>query len=221
MSFYMISNVFIWLCSLVSFILGAVLFFRPDKPLFCKMITMAVGCIAFGRIFQVLRISIAPDTMSGFQLGFLGVIGSLVFLFAVNYCIIDKAVDDHSPKKLKYRLVPIAFPVLAVAVYVLFILSSKADLIVKVCGGVLTAFVIQSVYFNAKHLFLPGKDTEIIRGLRMYNALALLYAYLCIAEMIMLSRGSYFMNLVLSFIIGIIVILLVPAVLKGVKKWKT
>ncbi|MEE3427884.1 MAG: hypothetical protein VZQ55_02750 [Ruminococcus sp.] len=220
MNIYMISNTFIWICSLVSFIVGAIMFFKPSKPLFAKMITMAIGCIAFGRIFQVVRLMTDSEALKKFQLGFLGVIGSLVFLFAVNFCIVDKAVDDRSPKNQKYRFIPIVFPILAAAFYMIFIGFADVNLIVKICGAVLTLFVVQSIYFNAKHIFFPDLETGVLGALKPYNILALIYAYLCLAEIIALSGDYYILDLALSFVMGIVIILLIPAVAKGVKKWK-
>ena len=45
------------------------------------MITLAVGTMAFGRLYQVVRLLTGGEVVEKFQLGTLGVIGSLLFYY--------------------------------------------------------------------------------------------------------------------------------------------
>lgn len=60
------------------------------------MIVPSVGCIFFGRLYQVVRLLTGGDIANEFQLGILGVIGSLMFFFSANFGAMDSLADDGS-----------------------------------------------------------------------------------------------------------------------------
>lgn len=215
----MVANIIVLAGSLAGFILGIILFMNPNKPLFAKMITLAIGCVAYGRCFQIVRMLTSAKVTTEFQLGFLGVIGSLIFLFSVNFGLLDKTVDDKSKKNRAYRLIPIAAPLAALVLYLVFLGFADTNALTKIVGAALTFFAVQSSYFNLKHLIFPDKNGGVLSGLRVYNLLALVYSFLCIFEMIALSRGNLAINLVISVVMGIVVFLMIPTAIKGVKRW--
>ena len=76
---YLIANIIVCVCALAGFIYGGIRFFRPGKALYAQMITLSLGCIAFGRMFNIVRLLTDGNLTDHFQLGFLGLIGSLMF----------------------------------------------------------------------------------------------------------------------------------------------
>ena len=185
------------------------------------MITLSVGCMAFGRLYQVVRLITIGDILEHFQLGVLGVIGSLLFLFSANYGAMDSLADDGSKEFTKYRLIPLAAPISAIAVYVIYFLLSDFPLLVKVVSGIITLFAAGASYYNLKHLIFPDVDYGVINCVKTYNLLALIFEYLCIAEMIANSCGSEIAVLVISIFMGAVLIAIVPTVERGNKKWTT
>ena len=69
---FLIANIITCVCALVGFIYGIVKFFKPKKAVYAQMITLSVGCMAFGRLYQVVRLLTEGDITDSFQLGILG-----------------------------------------------------------------------------------------------------------------------------------------------------
>ena len=186
------------------------------------MITFSVGCMAFGRLYQVVRLLTIGDILENFQLGVFGIIGSLLFLFSANYGIMDSLADDGDRKYAKYRIIPLAAPCVIISLYVFFFWMSECPLIFRIIAGVITVVAGGASYFNLKHLIYPDVDFGVINCLKEYNALALVFELLCIAEMIANSRGSEIATLIIGVLIGIVllVIILVPFIIKRVRAFK-
>lgn len=183
------------------------------------MITLAVGCMAFGRLYQVVRLLTGGSIIDEFQLGFLGVIGSLLFFFSANFGLMDSIADDGSKQYLKYRIIPVAAPVAATALYLIFVLFADMPEIIKIMGAVITLFAVQSSYYNLKHLIFPDVDYGVIKCLKTYNFLTLLYSLMCITEVIAIGRNNEIAVLVTDVIIGALTLAVVPSVERGIKKW--
>lgn len=185
------------------------------------MIALAVGCVAFGRLYQVVRLVTGGDMFNGFQLGVFGVIGSLLFLFSANFGTMDSLADDRSKKFIKYRIIAFAAPVVALILYILFIFFTDLPRSVKVASALVTVFVMQASYFHLKHLIFPDVDFGVIKCLKPYNLLALIYTFLCLAEMIVIGLGNEIGILIAGVLIGAVQIGVVISVEKGMKKWIT
>ncbi len=217
----LITNIFTCVCAFIGFVYGIIKFFNPKKAVYSQMITLAVGCMAFGRLYQTVRLLTGGSINNVFQLGVLGVIGSLMFLFSANYGAMDSIADDGSKKFGKYRIIPIAAPIAITALYLIFICFASLPMLTKVVGGLVALFAVQSSYYNLKHLIFPDVDFGIINCIKLYNLLALIYSFLCIAELIALSREREIATLIIGVFMGIVLLALVPALERGMKKWTT
>jgi hypothetical protein len=219
LNFYLIANIITCVCAFTGFVYGIVKFFRPRKAVYAQMITFAVGCMAFGRLYQVVRLLTGGSIIDEFQLGFLGVIGSLVFFFSANFGLMDSLADDGSKQYLKYRIIPVAAPAAATALYLIFVLFADIPKIIKIIGAVITLFAAQSSYYNLKHLIFPDVDYGVINCLKTYNLLTLLYSIMCITEIIAIGRNNEIAIIVTGIIIGALILAIVPSVERGIKKW--
>ena len=74
------------------------------------MITLAVGCMTFAKLYQAVRILTSGDILNEFQLGVIGVIGSLLFIFSANFGLMDSLADDGSKEYFRYRIIPLVAP---------------------------------------------------------------------------------------------------------------
>ena len=108
MKLILIANIVACVCAFAGFIYGSIKFFKPKKAVYPQMITLAAGCLAFGRLYQAVRLLTGGDIFGEFQLGVFGVIGSLVFLFSANYGAMDSLADDKSKAFRKYRIISLA-----------------------------------------------------------------------------------------------------------------
>lgn len=221
MSLVLIANIVACGCAFIGFVYGVLKFFRPKKAVYAQMITLSVGCMALGRLYQVVRLLTVGDIFVRFQLGILGVIGSLLFLFSANFGMMDSLADDGSKKYSKYRIIPLAAPAVYIAAYLVFFLFSDCEPLVKIAAGILTVFVSGSSYFNLKHLIFPDVDFGVIKSLKLYNILALAFAALCVIEMIAVSRGSDAGILITSVLFGLTLLAITPTVERGIKRWTT
>ena len=183
------------------------------------MIALAVGCVAFGRLYQVVRLLTGGDMTSGFQLGVFGVIGSLLFLFSANFGAMDSLADDKSGEFIKYRLIALVAPVAALVLDILFVGLTDLPRSVKIASALVTVFVMQASYFHLKHLIFPDVDFGIIKCLKPYNLLALLYTFLCMAEMVVIGLNNEIGILIVGAMIGAVLIGIVISVERGINKW--
>ena len=221
MKTYLIANSITFVCAIAGFIYGGVCFFKPKKAGYAQMITLAVGCMAFGRLYQIVRILTVGDFLNRFQLGVLGVIGSLVFIFSANFGLMDRIGDDGSKRYLRYRLIPLAAPLSAVGIYLLVFPFSDQPKLVKIMAGVITFFVMEASYFNLKHLIFPDAAFGIVKFLKPYNLLALIYTASIFAECVAMSRSNEVLTLICCCVTGLVTAAIIPTVVRGIAKWKT
>ena len=219
MTLILISNIITCVCAFAGFIYGIIKFFKPKKAVYTQMIALAAGCAAFGRLYQVVRLLTGGDMYNGFQLGVFGVIGSLLFLFSANFGAMDSLADDKSKKFLKYRLIAISAPAAALILYILFILFTELPKSVKIASALVTLFVMAASYFHLKHLIFPDVDFGVIKCLKPYNLLALIYTFLCLSEMIVIGLDSEIGILIAGVLIGAAQIGIVISAERGIKKW--
>ena len=99
----MIANIIGFVCALFGFIYGGIKFFRPRQALYAQMITLALGCNAFGRLYYIVRLLTSGFITGSIQLGFFGIVGSFMFFFSSNFGTLDSLLDDRSKEFRKYR----------------------------------------------------------------------------------------------------------------------
>ncbi|MCR5586383.1 MAG: hypothetical protein K6F77_02505 [Lachnospiraceae bacterium] len=219
MDLYLIANIFTLVCALIGFIWGGILFLHPRKALYAQMITLALGCIAFGRLFNVIRLLTGGSITERFQLGFFGMVGSLMFFISSNYGAIDSLIDDGTKKFKKYRAISIIAPCVAIILYLVLFIAAGEPKLWKILGGILTAFIVFSSYFHLKHIVFPDVEFGIVKFLRPFNAVALLYDIAILVECSAMGRENNKVMIVSTFITGVFTALLMPMVVRGVRKW--
>jgi hypothetical protein len=218
---YLIANIIGFVCALFGFIYGGLRFFRPRQALYAQMITLALGCCAFGRLFYIVRLLSSGYITGSVQLGFFGVVGSFMFFFSSNFGTLDSLLDDGSKGFRKYRLIPLIAPAVFAAMYVVLFLFADVSLMWKILGAVLTGFAALSTYFNLKHLIFPDVDFGVVKCLRPYNFLVLIYSLAIFGECVGLSRDLALVTLICCIVSGIISAAMMPSIVRGLKKWRT
>lgn len=219
MNFLLVANIIVCVGAFFGFIYGGILFFRPKRALYAQMITLAMGVIGFGRLFLIFRIVTGGEITESFQLGFIGMFASFLFFFSANYGAVDSLIDDSIKRSTWSKVVTFLAPVIAIALYLIFFIFQEASLMWRIFGGALTAIIALSTYFNLKHLLSPDVDKGVITCLRPYNLLALIYAASVLVECIGLSGGNDVLAFVAGLVSAISIILIIPLIERGVKKW--
>lgn len=216
---YLILSIILTVCAAIGFGYGLFRFFRDDEALYIRMIVFAVGCAMLGRLFETLQLLVSGSIGSGFHVDMLGVAGSFLFLFSANYGQMDSIVDDKSKAFLKTRLISIAAPAVVVAMWLLTVKAAGFNR-TTVAYGVEAILIAQAAYFHLKHVIIKDVDFGLIRAIRNYNLLALVYAFLCMAEMLVKTVNLPAAFFVIVYILQCGVMLaFVPVLERGVKKW--
>lgn len=209
------------ICALFGFVYGLIRFFRKRTALYARMIVFGIGCAMMGRLFETLQLFIRGEIHNGFHIGVLGVVGSFLFFFTSNYGQMDSLVDDGSKTFTKYRLTACIAPLVVIAIYVYYftLVGFGENAIVR---AVETAVIAFASYYHLKHLIIRDVDYGVIHSIRMYNLLALIYALLCMAEMLISTVPvSDIFVIILYGLLCLLMLIFVPVLERGVKKWTT
>ena len=219
LNIFILPNQMVFACSIIGFIYGIRHLVKGKKAIFPKMVTGAIGCIALGRLYQLVRLATGGKIEGEFQLGILGVIGGLMFFFSANFGLMDSIADDGALKLKKYRIIAFSAPVLSLTIYLLFVFFTDTIMPFKLLAGIATLFIMPTSYFNLKHLLLPDVENGVIRCLRRYNLLVLIFCFLTECEMIALINRFVVFEWVNSVIMGLVLLWILPSVKKGMDKW--
>ena len=221
MTLYSLANIIACIGAFAGFFYGAFHFFRPRKAVYAQMITLAVGCMALGRLYQAIRITTTGDFSSRFHLGVLGIFGALMFLFSANFGAIDGLLDDRSKKDQKYRIISLSAPAMVMILYFALFLFSDQQKLVKLLAFLVCCLIACTSYYNLKHFIFPDVEYGVIRCLRTYNLLAMGFEFLCLAEIIAQSRDWAVVTLMIGILTAIILPMIVISVERGYRKWLT
>lgn len=218
MDLYLFANIIVCVFAFAALIYGATEFIKPKKALYGKMITLAMLCIVFSRLSNIVRIVTQGNLYDSFQLGFLGGIGSFLFFFSSNFGTIDSMADDGSREYLKYRLIGLIAPVVTICVYFILFWVGDVSVLWKVQGGMLMVCVAPCSYYHLKHLILPDVDFGIVKSLRPYNFFALMYMISSVMECIALKDQNEILTLISCILSGVFVLTMMVLTVNGLKK---
>ena len=130
-------------------------------------------------------------------------------------------MDDRSKQYRTTRLISFAAPVVVLAIWCV-ITAANGFNGSTIAQGIVTLFIAQASYFHLKHLIIKDVDYGLIRSIRSYNLLALVYALLCMLEMLTKSFNLPAACVVIIYVLQCAVMLaFVPELERGVKKWTT
>lgn len=205
----------------IGFAYGLYRFFRDESALYVRMIIFGVGCAMLGRLFETLLILVNGSLKNGFHVGMLGIIGSFLFLFSANFGQMDSIVDDGSAKYRKTRLISLAAPLVIMGIWIVIAVTKGVDE-TTIPLGVETLFIALASYYHLKHLIIEDVSFGLIKAIRSYNLLSLVYAVLCMTEMFVKSFNiPAFATLIVNVLQCVVLLVFVPVLERGVKKWTT
>ena len=211
-------NLLIFLCSLFGTVYGLKEFFKKKKALYLKLITCGIMSLMLARLYQVIFIVAHGDLNKGFHIGILGIIGSFMFFFSANFVQMDGLVDDKTKAFRKTRLISLAAPVMILVLYLVFFMKTD-NTELRIVWGVVAFFIMQCAYYSFKHIIIYDVDFGIIKSLRKYNLLSLIYAFLIMLEAIGLYTEIKPLYIASCIGTGIIAVTLLPVLKGGVEKW--
>lgn len=207
-----------FLCSGFAFVFGAVNYFKKKVGLYAQLITCSMGCFAAAYLFEVIQIYVTGKIQSGFQVGSLGLIGGMAFLFTASYGQMDGLVDDKTKSFAKYRFIALAAPIAVLAVYLPSLFGTVGTQ-TKIVTLVQFAFIGPAAYYNFKHVIIPDVDLGIIRSIRGYNITALILELLITAELAAINIGNGILMVIFAAAVSATFIVIIPVLKSGMQKW--
>ncbi len=200
----------ITLCAaLIAVLFGLATAFQAKTPLFYKIVVYGFCCYLLSAVYDALFF-LFFGCVTVFHAGYLGYAGTFFFLFSSYFGALDRLADGHEPRYRNYRLAAFA-P--SAAILILSILAVR-----RVALVLILIPVAATAYYACKHLILPDVEMGIIRVMRPYNALILLFCLIqpfAVCGLLQSANVSLFVVIVN----GILVAAAVPVARIGVRKW--
>ena len=126
--------------------------------------------------------------------------------------------DDGSKQFRKTRIIALIAPIVMIAMW--GVLASKGFTAKTAIIGIETLIIAMAAYYHLKHIIIKDVDFGLIRVIRNYNILALVYAFLCMAEILIKSFNLSFVFVIIVYVLQCAVMLaFVPVLERGVNKW--
>ena len=210
-------DIALMICALSGLVLGFDCL-RPKKPLYSAMIVMGLGCFAIGKAYTLTRQITGLETSGIFHVGILGIVGAFAFFFSSNFGQIDSLVDDGSRKNMIYRIIPITASTVIIGIYAVILLS-PASAAEKIADGLAALAASAAGYYHLKHLLIPDVDYGIVRCLRGYNALALVFCFGAMTELTASAYSCEWLRTTACVVESVILVLIVPIMKRGVRNW--
>lgn len=214
---YMYLSLALTISAGIGFVYGLFRFFRNESALYIRMIVFGVGCAMLGRLFATLLYLVNGELFPGFNVGMLGIIGSFLFFFSANFGQMDSVVDDGSPKFRKARIIALAAPLTVVILWcIIFAVYGFNETTISV--GIEALFLAMASYYHLKHLIIEDVGSGLVKSIRSYNLLALVYAALCLSEVLV---EGFVLPLIVTILECAVLIAFIPVLERGMKKWTT
>lgn len=204
-SFLLIGNIIV---SALACVYGFWTCIRPLTPLFYKIIVYAFGSYFLSSAYSLLFRALGGDAM-GFHAGYMGYVGTFFFLFSSYFGALDRLADDQNTVNRKYRFLAL-FP----AVLILIMAGNifKLILLMPIAG---------TAYFACKHMLLPDIEMGIIRVLRPYNVIILMF---CLnqpftIDFLLRNEPAGMIYLFAKVFNMLLIASALPLAYRGVQKW--
>ena len=213
-------NAFVCLSALIGFFLGAYFARKRKLPMYYRMVTIAIGCAALGRLYNIAVIVCDGKLPKTFNTGMLAAVGCFMFILSANYDEMDSLCDMSDPGNKHLRLYAFAAPLVLAVCAAIFLFMSSISLVLKGTYSVEILFIMLASYFNFKHLIAHDVDLGVIKSLRLYNLLALLLEMLYTAEIMLDAFGAVKAKSLVYLLMCICLATITPVLKSGIMKWK-
>jgi hypothetical protein len=184
------------------------------------MITIAIGCFTLGRLYAIVIPASGGQLEMTFRADFLALIGCFLFFFCANFGQMDSLCDMENKTNRKIRWYALLAPVLMFVVAILVLFVSKQALSYRITATAVIISIMLASYFNYKHLLIIDVENGIIGSIRGYNLMALLLEIICALALVFDSFGFEYPNSVLYVLLLVCIVLIIPALKRGIGRWK-
>ena len=206
------------LLSIVALVYGSYVMMTRKHPLYFQLSMASVGCLVLGYLFDVCDYLVNGYHGDGYMIGYLGSIGSFLFLLAAGVGYMDGIMDDGSAPMKKCRRIAWIGPLVAVAFWVVNMISEES-LKIKIVYTLVWIPSTFSVYYNLKHAILPDMGFGFVKAIRPFNIAAVCFTCLHWIHLTLWCYCDWIPLLVSGIIFGTSAIVMIVMSDKGVKRW--
>lgn len=210
----------VFLCAIAALIFSAVKMLFKKTALYFKLIFGAVFCHMLGYVYDICEYYTQGSLSEGFTIGYLGCIGSFLFLLTANLGYMDGILDDKKSTSKRIRFLALLAPLAALLLLI-------PNFFAEVPMGTKAFYVITwipaffSTYFNLKHAIIPDMDFGFVKAIRPFNVVALLFSLL---QLLHLTLWNFCVQawvplLISGILLGSSSIVMIVLAQKGVEKW--
>ena len=206
------------LLSIVALIYGVCMMILRKTPLYFQLSMASVGCLLLGYLFDVCDYVVNGYHGDGYMIGYLGSIGSFLFLLAASVGYMDGIMDDGSAQIKKCRWIAWIGPLVAVALWGLNMFSEES-LKIKIVYTLVWIPATFSVYYNLKHAILPDMGFGFVKAIRPFNIAAVCFTCLQLIHLTLWCFCDWIPLVISGIVFGSSCIVMVVMADRGVKKW--
>ena len=203
----------------VALIYGIYMSVTRKLPLYFQLSIATVACLLLGYVFDVCEYVVNGFVGETYIVGYLGSIGSFLFLLTASLGYMDGIIDDRTHRMKKFRYMALIAPLLAVALWIPNILAADITVLTKVMYSILWTPAIFSSYFNLKHAIIPDMGFGFVKAIRPFNVAALAFTFLQLIHLTLWNYCDWIPLMISGIVFGSSCIVMIVMADKGVKKW--
>ena len=213
-----LGDVVVVLMSAVALTYGLYVSTLRKMPLYFQLSVATIACLILGYVFDICDYVVNGLLSEEYFIGYLGSIGSFLFLLTASIGYMDGIIDDGSPKIKKCRYIALIGPIIAGALWIPNILAD-VPVSTKVVYSILWIPAMFSLYFNLKHAIVPDMGFGFVKAIRPFNVSAVCFTLLQLIHLTLWNYCDWIPLLISGIFFGSSCIVMVVMADKGVKKW--
>ncbi len=214
-----IINIYMLVCACIGFIYGLTALYRKKQPLYFKLMVFPIACQLFSRAFYTITLLCYGELPNTFNIGLLGFATFFLFLYLPNVGTMDNLVDEDKKRFAKYSIIPLVIPIAEVIISVMSLYVDYVSFSVRISFVVLSLFSGLAGYFNLKHMIIPDVEDGIVKSLRKFNFVCILFEITALSEVGLYCFDFQKPIVFVEILLGIFFIGFLPFLNKETKKW--
>ncbi len=205
-----------------AFIYGIINILVKKGASYFKFLVCAVGCYSIAELLRLAYFFCYGEQGGITGMFSVGYFGCFLFMFSAVFKPFDSIVDDGAKSLLKYRIIPLAVPIIfffatfAAYLPIFNTLTAKNLIIIFIMNVPKFA----ASYYNVKHLIFPDIGCGFLSGVRLCNIFCLLIYIMDILYTYAAVITSSIGVLLGGFLFNLCCIGLMFAAKRGIQKWK-
>ena len=204
--------------AVVALIYGFYMVVTNKLPLYFQLSMASIACLLLGYVFDICDYIVNGMVGEEYMIGYLGSIGSFLFLLAASVGYMDGLLDDGSSAMKSSRYIALLAPLAAIALWVPNMLSEE-ELKVKIIYTFVWIPAAFSSYYNLKHAVIPDLGFGFVKAIRPFNIAALSFTYLQLIHLTLWCFCDWIPLLISGIVFGSSCLAMVITADRGVKKW--